>query len=269
MDLLKRQLAPLTDAAWKLIDETASQVLKSQLTARRFVDVVGPKGVDFAAVGLGRLDVPAEQLQGSKIAYGVHRVQPLVEVRAPFELDVWELDNLERGAKDVDLEPLIGAAREAARFEDRAIFDGFEPSGIVGLSSADRHPKMKLHAREEAFLETISGAVMRLEKASIGGAYALLLGPEPFRYAASAASGYPLLRRIGSLLDGPIIHCDDVTGGYVVSLRGGDFELSLGQELSIGYHSHDTRKVRLYLSESFTFRLLEPAAVVSLSFESD
>lgn len=50
----------------------------------------------------------------------------------------------------------------------------------------------------------------------------------------------------------------------VLSLRGGDFELVLGRDVSLGYDSHDADDVRLYLEESVTFRLPGPEAAVVL-----
>ena len=47
-----------------------------------------------------------------------------------------------------------------------------------------------------------------------------------------------------------------------MSTRGGDLELILGQDLAIGYEAHTQDKVKLYFTESFTFRILEPAAVI-------
>jgi uncharacterized linocin/CFP29 family protein len=54
----------------------------------------------------------------------------------------------------------------------------------------------------------------------------------------------------------------------VFSQRGGDAELTLGRDMSIGYHSHDERTVRLYFTESFTFRVVGPEAVVGLAIEA-
>jgi uncharacterized linocin/CFP29 family protein len=51
----------------------------------------------------------------------------------------------------------------------------------------------------------------------------------------------------------------------VLSLRGGDFLLDSGQDLSIGYLDHSATSVTLYLEESFSFRVLEPAAAVVLT----
>ncbi len=38
-----------------------------------------------------------------------------------------------------------------------------------------------------------------------------------------------------------------------MSTRGGDFELTIGQDVSIGYDSHDADVVNLYFQESFTY----------------
>ena len=50
-----------------------------------------------------------------------------------------------------------------------------------------------------------------------------------------------------------------------MSTRGGDFELHIGQDVSIGYLSHTDDKVRLYLQETFTFLLLTTEAAVALT----
>ena len=55
MDFLKRELAPITDAAWEEIESRAIETLKSYLSARKVVNVVGPKGFDYAYVADGRL----------------------------------------------------------------------------------------------------------------------------------------------------------------------------------------------------------------------
>ena len=38
--------------------------------------------------------------------------------------------------------------------------------------------------------------------------------------------------------------------------------MDVGQDISIGYLSHDADNVTLYLEESLTFRVLEPDAIV-------
>src|SRR6056297_2836912 len=117
MDILRRSLAPVSQEAWQEIDEQASIIFHNVLTGRRFVDVEGPKGIDFGAIPMGRLDMDENQ-KLDQVRYGVHRTQPLTEIRRSFKLNIWELDNAVRGAEDVDLGELEAAAGEIAEFEE-------------------------------------------------------------------------------------------------------------------------------------------------------
>ena len=75
---------------------------------------------------------------------------------------------------------------------------------------------------------------------------------------AAAEDGYPLAKRLTEqVLDGPLVRAAAIEGGVLLSVRGGDYELTVGQDLSIGYAAHDRQTVELYLTESFTFRVLE------------
>ena len=54
-------------------------------------------------------------------------------------------------------------------------------------------------------------------------------------------------------------------GAVVVSQRGRDFVLDVGEDLSIGYERHDSDIVELYIEESLTFRVLTDDAAVALT----
>lgn len=261
MDLLKRELAPIPAEAWRLIDDTARQVMKTHLTARRFVDVSGPHGLDHAAVGLGRLQA-ADAADG--VAYGVHRVLPLVELRARFTLDLGELDGVLRGARDPELAPLVEAARRAALFEERAVFHGLPPAGIEGLLPAAQSPGEALPLEPDPLLDAISRAVLDLRHRGVEGPYALVVGSRPFRFLATLQGGYPLLRQVERLVDGPLLQSELLDGALLVSTRGGDAELVLGADFGVGYEHHTTREIQLFVAESFTFRVLDPTAFVPL-----
>jgi deferrochelatase/peroxidase EfeB len=61
-------------------------------------------------------------------------------------------------------------------------------------------------------------------------------------------------------------NCDRIlAGAFVLTTRGGDFDLHIGQDVSIGYLSHTNTSVRLYLQETFTFLLLTEEAAVALA----
>ena len=103
--------------AWKEIIDRSAEIFKIYLTAREFVDIDGPHGLQQGGISTGRLLLPQKQSKEG-INYGLREFLPLVEIRKPFELDIWELDNINRGARDIDLEPLEEAAKEIALFEE-------------------------------------------------------------------------------------------------------------------------------------------------------
>src|SRR6201986_1885835 len=123
MNNLHRELAPISEAAWAEIEEEATRTLKRHLAARRVVDVEGPKGVDFSAVGTGHtqgIAAPGDGIQAVR-----REVKALVELRVPFELSRQQIDDVERGAEDSDWQPVKDAAKLLAFAADRAIFDGY------------------------------------------------------------------------------------------------------------------------------------------------
>lgn len=264
MNNLHRGLAPISDAAWAQIEEEASRTLKRHLAARRVVDVEGPKGTDFSAVGTGhqrQIEAPGEGMQAAQ-----RDVKALVELRVPFELTRQAIDDVERGANDSDWDPLKEAARKIAFAEDRAIFDGYGAAGIVGIRQGSSNPVLTLPSNVQDYPGVVAQAVSQLRLAGVNGPYTLLLGTEPYTaIGGSSDDGYPILQHVQRLVDGKIIWAPAIEGGVVLSTRGGDFELAIGQDISIGYLSHSETAVRLYFQESITFLLLTTEAVVSLA----
>jgi uncharacterized linocin/CFP29 family protein len=266
VDLLKRELAPILPEAWALIDAEATRVLHLNLAGRRLVDLCGPHGWRFGAVDSGRLDLLPEQ-PDRDLNLGLRKVQPLMEVRVPIKLSLMELDTAARGALQIDLQNVVTAAEKIALLEDRAIFSGFAPAGITGLMGASPHKAEPVPVDLKALPEAVLRAKETLRQAGVNGPYALVLGTRLYdRVVATSEDGHPLTRRIeGLIVDRPIVRAPSIDDGLVISLRGGDYELWLGQDLSIGYAHHEKHEVELYLTESFTFRILEANAAVVLS----
>ena len=67
----------------------------------------------------------------------------------------------------------------------------------------------------------------------------------------------------------PIVWAPAAEGAFVLSLRGGDFQLFAGRDFSIGYLSHPVERVTLYIQESIFFRINEPEAAVALRYETN
>jgi uncharacterized linocin/CFP29 family protein len=266
MNDLLRELAPVSAAAWKEIEAEAKRTLKAMLAARKLVDFSGPLGWDAGAVSLGR----AQSLKGAPhegVEARLRRMQPLVELRVPFALERAELEAVARGAKDVSLDPVREAARAAALAEDRAVFHGYAEAGIGGIVEAAAKSRCAITEDYTAYLASVAEAVHKLRAAGIGGPYAIALGPRCYTgLGRTMLGGFPVLEQVRRLLDGPIVSAPAVEGAVVLSTRGGDFELGVGQDFSIGYLDHTASTLRLYLQESMTFRVLSPEAAVPLSY---
>ena len=264
MNNLHRGLAPISDAAWAQIEEEASRTLKRHLAARRVVDVEGPKGADFSAVGTGhqrQLQAPGDGIEAAQ-----REAKALVELRVPFELTRAAIDDVERGASDSDWSPLKDAARKIAFAEDRAVFDGYAAAGIQGIRQGTSNPVLTLPSSVKGYPGVVAHAVSQLRLAGVNGPYALLLGTAPYTAIGGATDdGYPVLQHIQRLVDGKIIWAPAIEGGVVLTTRGGDFELAIGQDISIGYLSHSEMAVRLYFQESLTFLMLTSEAAVVLA----
>jgi uncharacterized linocin/CFP29 family protein len=267
-DILRRGMAPIADEAWKEIELQSSRILKGNCSGRKLVDFSGPHGWKFAAVNLGRLDVGSgDPVDG--VGWGMHKVLPLVEIRVPFTLGIWDLDDVERGASNPDLSALRAAARKVALFEERALYHGFPGAGIHGLLEVSTHPPVPLGPDRGRLTESVELALLAIQEAEIGGPFALVLGTEPYKWLmVGDPNSYPLRRRVEALVTGGIHWSPVLEGGAVLSRRGGDFEMTVGQDLAIGYKIHSAQEVQLYFTESFTFRVLEPAAAVALQLSA-
>jgi len=264
MNDLLRELAPISAKGWSEIEGDARHTLSTHLAARKLVDFEGPRGWETSSVSTGR----TESL-GNALADGVdarlRTVQPLVELTVDFELARAELDAIDRGADDPDLDALQQAARRLALAEDRLVFLGHPQAGIRGLYADAEHEPIPLADGGKDYPDAVSRAIDALRDRGVAGPYAIALGRRCYRELARVvSSGYPLIRHVQRLLDGPVVWAPSLDGALVVSQRGSDAELVVGRDVSVGYRSHDADVVRLYMVESLTFRFLAPEIAVPL-----
>lgn len=264
MNNLHRELAPISDAAWSEIQEEATRTLKRYLAGRRVVDMPSPGGVVLPAVGTGHLraiSAPAEGILASQ-----REVKPLVELRAPFELSRQAIDDVERGSEDSDWQPLKDAAKTLAFAEDRAIFNGYQEGGIEGIREATSNPIDALPADVRDYPDAVARAQSQLRLVGVNGPYSVLLGAEEYTALAETRDhGYPVLEHVKRMVDGDLIWAPAIQGAFVLSTRGGDFKLTIGQDVSIGFLNYTDSVVRLYLQETFVFQVFTSEASVAIS----
>jgi uncharacterized linocin/CFP29 family protein len=264
MNNLHRELAPISDEAWAQIEQEASRTARRYLAGRRVADVHGPDGDTLAAIGTGRIK-PADSLAEGVLTWQ-RQAMHLIQLRAPFTLSRAEIDSVARGAEDADWDPVRAAARQIALAEDLAIFSGYPAAGITGIVPGASNSALSLPTDLTDYPAAIAGAIEELRTAGVDGPYSAVLSADVYTALSQASShGYPVIQHVRRLLDGEIVWAPAISGAVVLSMRGGDFSLHLGQDLSIGYQSHTDDDVTLYLQESLTFQLQAGEAAVTLA----
>lgn len=259
MDILKRSIAPISDDAWKEIDERAKEVLKSILTTRKVLKVNGPKGWEFAAVPEGRLEYIEDNKEG--VCTGSYKLKKLVEARKSFTLNKWELDNVGRGAKDIDLGPLEEAVRELALFEENALYNGYKKGEILGLVEMAEH-RMKVEGEGNEILRQLGDGVEALKNSYAQGPYDLVVSRELYSKLNVIFAGIFLLKAAEEVIGGKVIPSEVLDGALLLPRRNGEVEFTLGQDFAIGYENEDNKSVTLFITESFTLRVLDPETIV-------
>jgi uncharacterized linocin/CFP29 family protein len=263
---LRRDLAPIFESAWTEIQQEANDSLANYLAGRRLIEFDGPKGWTTASVATGRISKIESASEG--VIASVRDVRPMIELRADFTLQRSEIDAIDRGATDPDLDPLVTAARAIAIAEDKLIFEGAPEHGVTGMAAGSEHKPVKIQGDYADFPTLVAQAVGKLREAGVDGPYGLALGPRCYTGVTetSERGGYPVLEHLKLIAGGPVVWAPGMDGSLVMSLRGGDFRLTVGQDFSIGYRSHDAETVTLYLEESVTFSNDSPEAAIALRY---
>jgi uncharacterized linocin/CFP29 family protein len=268
-DHLLREYAPVPSAGWDAVDEEAKERLTPRLAARRLVDFSGPHGWEHSATNLGRTQQAELEVRGvetSSVRARLRRVLPLAELRVGFVVRRNELEDAERGADDPELDDLNRAARDIAATENRIVFHGWPGGEQTGIVDASKHEAIQLGTNVEKYPHAVTTAVDTLRSAGVEGPYALAINPAGYnRIVESTEDGLPLLQHLKRILGGEVVWTPGLDGAVVLSQRGGDFVLDVGQDLSVGYSAHDAETLSLFLEESFSFRVTEPDAAVALT----
>ena len=266
MNHLMRELAPVTDHSWSQIDQEATRSLKHVLAARRLIEFTGPLGWEFSSVDAGRIETLDSATLGA-VEAARRTVAPLIELRSAFSLAKSELAAADRGATDLDLDPVIDASRASALAEDHLVFHGYDPGAVLGIVPSTPHPAVTISEDYSRYPEHVALAVAALRAADVGGPYAIALGARCFTGVTETTEhgGYPVFEHLRQILGGPVVWAPAVDGAVVLSQRGGDFELTVGQDFCVGYRSEDATSVNFYVEESLSFRINTPGAAVHLA----
>ena len=265
MNHLLRELAPVPADAWTLIDAEARQTLKIKLGARKIVDFCGPLGWEArrSAPGGSSASMPRRWMACRPQRDASRRSSSCAcpsRCRAPRS-------TRPRAAPRIRISTACARLPGAAALaEDRAVVPRLR--GRRYRRPHDRGEPLLLSEDYVAYPAVVAAAISRLHDAGVTGPYAIALGPQCYTgLSKTTRDGFPVLEHVRRLLNGgPLVWAPGIDGAAVVSMRGGDFELTVGGDWAIGYTDHTADVVRLYLQESFTFRALAPEAAVPLRY---
>ena len=265
MNNLYRDLAPITEAAWAEIEVEATRTFKRHIAGRRVVDVSEPGGPVTAAVSTGHLlDVAAP---GDGVVAHLRESKPLVRLRVPFTVSRDRTSTTSSAARRTPTgirsrtPPRSWRSSRTGR-SSRATRR--RPSTASATAAPTRALALPSDARE--IPDVIAQALSELRLAGVDGPYSVLLSADVYtKVSETTEHGYPIREHLNRLVDGEIIWAPAIDGAFVLSTRGGDFDLQLGTDVSIGYLSHDAETVQLYLQETLTFLCYTAEASVALT----
>ena len=159
------------------IEEEAARTFKRHIAGRRVVDVCEPLGSDCSSVSTGHLLDVAPPAEG--VVAHLRDTQPLVRLRVPFTVSRTAIDDVERGSKDSDWDPVKEAAKKLAFIEDRAIFEGYAAASIHGIRGCSSNPTLKVPEDPREFPDVISQALSSLRLAGVDGRTRCCRPPTP------------------------------------------------------------------------------------------
>jgi uncharacterized linocin/CFP29 family protein len=258
-DYLGRGDAPVSGAAWDLLDTTMIEAAKGILAGRRVLGISGP-------YGLGLKAVPMSDAKGRK-GYITSECLPVSLIQVPFCLGKRDIAAWERDGVALDLCGVATAACACATAEDTLIFEG--APGIPGLLSGKGSQAAKLSPWESvgAAADEIIGAVTALDEAGFHGPYAMGLAPRRYnlllrRYPQGEGTELDHLRTIvtGGIHKAPVLK----NGGVLLASGKQYAEIVLGQDMSVGFIGPAEENLEFSISESLVPMIHTPDAVCVL-----
>ena len=252
--------------AWTEISNEATRSLKHFLAARKLIEVTGPLGWSASTVDLGHVTAVEGPAAGVEAAQ--RQVLPLVELRTPFEISLAILDDAERGAADLDLDVVVDAARLAALAEDGSVFHGFASGGLDGIAQATPHDPIDIADDYDDYPQP-RGPGRRCAAGRRGGRALRHRARRPVLHGCHRDDRARRLPRLRPPQDDPRGPGHVGSGGRRrggAQPAGGDFELVIGEDFSIGYRGTEGAAAQLYLEESIAVRINSPEAAIRLVY---
>jgi uncharacterized linocin/CFP29 family protein len=114
----------------------------------------------------------------------------------------------------------------------------------------------------DSIVDAVSEGQTKMMKDGVEGPANLVVSAPLWKFLARSTPGGTLRSIIETQISGKVILSEFVQDALLVASRGGDLELTVGQDFAVGYHSHTSNEISLFVTESFTFRVVVPEAII-------
>ena len=263
-DYLNREDAPFGEEIFAKLDQVVASVAKSQLSARRLLDIEGPYGLGLKSVPLGDAVVSE-----GDVTLLSSPVLPVPLIQTEFCLSARDLANYEETGFSLDTESVAHAAIAAAAAEDALLFEGSKKLGISGIMTIDGAQSVKLGKWEEvgASATDVIAAITALDKAEFHGPYLMALAPELYNmlYRLLPQGFQTEMQYVESIVGSKIIKAPGIKKGGVVLAEGKQFaSIVIGQDMSVGFVGPQGPDLEFKIVESIAPRIRVPASICVL-----
>ncbi len=268
MNYLSREGAPVSALLWQQIDDTVINSARRVLTARRFIHLFGPLGIETQSINIDKAGAVDEEAGGGMILTRGRRYVQIPTLYQDFTLLAKDLETAEKRGYAPDLSAAVVAAQAAAFAEDKLIFHGDKAAGYEGLLTAAGVKKIKLSdwkTGENAFSD-VAAAAQALVSNGVYGSYALALSPDLHTALQRLQPGTGLLEldRVAKLVDGRLYKTPALgeNKAVLVGAEPGNVDLVVGQDMAAAYLEQKDLNHCFRILETVLLRIKRSEAIV-------
>lgn len=246
-EYLMRADAPLTEKEWDRLDDVVVGTARQLLGGRRFLELAGPFGPGLEVIPVGH---------GQD-----RRYLELAVIEESFMLLWREIEASRKGGLALELGPAARAAMACAREEDAMIFNKL-------LAAASKDVDLGDWSVEDAPLMDVVEATEMLYADGFVGPFAVVLSPALYVQTQRRLAGMGRLVSdlIGDVAKGGLYRTPLLEDGQglVLSLGSYNFDLVIGQDLTVAYQGNEGLDHSFRVLETLALRIKRPGAICTL-----
>ncbi len=264
MKFLNRETSPIAAAVWAQIDSVFFPLLSQRLKLRSLVGFT-PVPFETDAIATGDL---TPLISSDNLTVSAREPIRMVEIQYDFDLPKSVVEAFKRDKPDFDDSIFKHVSNRFSGVENSLILDGVSEAGINGILK--KIPRKPIHAKNtKGLIDAVASMLAAFGGEFIQGPYKLVLSTTTLiKMVTESEGGVSVKSRLETLLGADFfIVCENIGDDKILALsqRGGDFILYNGLDVSIGYTGEKKESYTLFMSESCTFRILNPEAAILIT----